>query len=500
MKNPRRIGRRHFLMGLGGTTLTIPALTSLLPGGDANAGGLGGIERNFISWRTRSGHFGHQWFPSDTAVAAGGGLQLMEPNVREMALADIQGPISPILHDGFDPFRDKMTLLRHIDRLDQSDHNAGNGLFGWSTNDATFSPGLPPSIDKLMAEKVYGGAYVPLNLSVHYSTTGRSCSMSVTQQGELVIEPGLYPGQAFQQLFAGFDVDDVTAERLRHQRATLVDRALEHYGAVRNNPRLSSADKDLLDEHIEHMHQIEQLLASPAIECSPPSDPGSFVRKPENVNAAAQAQVDIAIAALRCGLTRIVNFWLDPDTLFSESLHGVAGGHHGSSHDTSPGSVQSILNAHRWNLGYLLDFITKLDAAVDPFDGSSLLDNSLILVNNEIGNQNGASGNDPEDLDLNHIGLDIQTMLIGSCGGRLRTGMYMDYRTDFTRGRWSQYVGTSYNWVLVTCMLAMGLQPDDWEVDGQPGYGDLRGAPYSKTPLDEVVVGDLRSYLPRLQA
>jgi hypothetical protein len=500
MKTPRRIGRRHFLMGLGGASLAIPALASLLPRGEARAGGALGPERNFVSWRITNGHFGHQWFPSDDAVAAGGGLQLQEPNVREMMLSAIPGPISPILHEGFDPFRDKMILMRHIDRLDQSDHDPGNGLFGWRTDEPTLHAGLPPSIDQLIAQKVYGGAVVPLNLSVRWSQVGASCSMSVTQQGSLVVEPGLYPAQAFQQLFVGFDVDDVTAERLATQRLTLVDRALAHYGAVRSNPRLSSADRDLLDEHIEHMHQVEQLLASPAIECVPPTDPGAFSQTPEAVDAAAQAQVDIAIAAMRCGITRVVNFYLDPDVLMNAALHGVSGGHHGASHDASPGSVESIFNAHSWHMKYLLDFIGKLEASIDPLDGSTLLDSSLILVNNEIGNQNGASGTGPGDLDLNHIGLDTQTMLIGSAGGRLRTGMYVDYRTDFQRNRWSQYIGTSYGWVLVTCMLAMGLEPSDWEVDGQPGYGDLRGAPYDMTPLGEVVVGDLRTMLPRLSA
>ena len=500
MKTPRRIGRRHFLMGVGGTALAIPTLTSLLPAAEVKAGGLGGPTRNFISWRITNGHFGHQWYPSDAAVSAGGGLQLMEPNVREMLLADIPGPISPTLHAGFDPFRDKMNLLKHIDRLDASDHNAGNGLLGWNTGDVGGNGELPPSIDQLMAQKVFGGLFVPLNLSVRWSDVGASCSMSVTAQGNLVQEPGLYPQQAFQQLFVGLDVDDLTAERLRAQRLTLVERALAHYGEVRGNPRLSAADKDLLDEHVQHMQQIEQLLAADAIECTPPEDPGSFNRTPEEVDDAAQTQVDIAVAALRCGITHVVNFYLDPDVLMTASLHGVSGGHHGASHDASAGSVESIFNAHQWHMTYLLDFITKLDATVDPLSGSTLLDDSLVLVNNEIGNQNGTAGNDPAGLDLNHIGLDTQALLIGGCGGQLRTGMFMDYRTDHTRNRWTQYIGTSYNWVLVTCMLAMGLTPDDWEVGGEPGFGDLRGAPYDMTPLDKVVVGDLRAYLPRLQA
>ncbi|MEM6994699.1 MAG: DUF1552 domain-containing protein [Myxococcota bacterium] len=501
MTTPIRFGRRHFLMGVGGTTLAIPALTSLLPPGEANAGGIGQVNRNFISWRITNGMFGHQWYPSDAAAA---GLTLIEPNVREMNLSDIAGPISPLLDTSFDPFRDKMNLLRHIDHLDAADHNPGTGLFGWSVNDGAIegmdATGLPSSIDQLMAEHVYGGLFVPLNLSVRWSQVGASCSMSTTAQGAVVVEPGLYPDQAFQQLFVGLDVDDLTAQRLRAQRLTLVERALDHYNAVRNKPRLSAADKDLLDEHVQHMQQIETVLAADAIECAPPEDPGSFNSNPEGVNDAAAAQVDIAVAALRCGLTRVVNFYLDPDVLMNASLHGVSGGHHGASHDTAPGSVVSIQNAHHWHMGYLADFLGKLDASVDPLSGNTLLDDSLVLVNNEIGNQNGALGNSETQLDVNHIGLDSQVLMVGSCGGRLQTGKYMDYRTDFTRNRWSEYIGTSYNWVLVTCMLAMGVTPDQWEVDGQPGYGDTRGAPYNMTPQGEVVLGDMRSYLPGLEA
>ena len=46
----------------------------------------------------------------------------------------------------------------------------------------------------------------------------------------------------------------------------------------------------------------------------------------------------------------------------------------------------------------------------------------------------------------------------------------------------------------------LGVEPDAWEMNGQPGYGDMRGHNYNMTPLDQVVVGDLRTYLPRLEA
>jgi hypothetical protein len=503
MTKPTRIGRRHFLMGAGGTALAIPLLPSLLRGGAARAADEalcdGLTTRNFISWRITNGYYGHQWYPSDAAAA---GLAVVEPNVREMMLADIDGPISPVLDASFDPFRSKMILMRHIDRLDYGDHNGANGLFGWSNGLDSLTgidvASLPPSIDQIMANKVFGGTFSPLNLSVRWSAEGASCSFTTTAQGNLVMEAASYPEQAFQKLFVGLDVDDVTAQRLRAQKLTLVDRALEHYLAVRNDVRLSTTDRDVLDQHIEHMQKLEQQLSCDAIECAPPTEPATWNMTPEMVDTAAQAQVDIAVAALRCGLVRVVNFYLDPDVLMTDSLHGVVGGHHGASHDASPPSVVSIENAHKWHMRFLVDFLTKLEDTVNPVDGSTLLDDSLVFVNNEIGNQSGPAGNDPNSLDNNHIGIDTQVMLVGSCGGVLRTGMYLDYRTDFTRSRWSQYIGTSYNWVLVSCMLAMGLQPADWEVGGVEGYGDMRGAQYDMTPLDQVVIGDLRAMMPRL--
>jgi hypothetical protein len=497
MTRPRTIGRRHFLLGAGGTALAIPMLSSLF-GGEARAGGSAN-PKNFVSWRISNGFYGQHWFPSTAAMA---GLQLVEPNVREMALADIAGPVSPILDAKFDPFRDKAILMRHIDRMDWSDHNTASGLFGWSDSTTSLegvAPGLPPSIDQIMASKLSGGLWSPLNLTVHWSTGGRSSSCSMTPQGQVVYEPGLFPEQAFATLFTGFDPDETVAARLREQRLTMVDRVLDHYTALRNNSRLSTADRDALDQHIEHMHTLELQLANP-IECAPPEQPGVYNWTPEAVNSAAQSQVDIAVAALRCGMTHVVNFYIDPDTLLNDALHGVIGGHHGASHDSSPPSVDSILNAHRWSLGYLFDFLAKLDETVN-IDGTTLLDDSLVFVNNEIGNQSGGSGGEAAgDYDNNHIGIDSQVMLVGSCGGALRTGWFMDYRTDFTRSRWSQYIGTSYNWVLVTCMIAMGLEPDDWEVGGVPGYGDLRGAQYDMTPAGQEVVGDLRTMLPRLEA
>ena len=87
-----------------------------------------------------------------------------------------------------------------------------------------------------------------MSLGIRWSETAASCSVTTTDTGELIEQPGLYPAQAFASLFSDLDVDDLDATRRREQKRLLVDRALEHYGDVRNHPRLSAADRNLLDE------------------------------------------------------------------------------------------------------------------------------------------------------------------------------------------------------------------------------------------------------------
>lgn len=499
MSKPVRIGRRNFLRGAGGAALLIPPLVSLMPR-SAWAGTLNEPTRKFITYRITNGFFGHHWFPSPEAAAGLTPLQGVS-NVKTMPLADIEGDISPLLDSRFDAYRDSMNLLRHIDRLDTADHTQTTGLFGWGNLDGVDTTNLPPSIDQLIGAHGFDVPNVPISLGIRWSESGATCSYTKSAEGAVIAEPSLYPDQAFAQHFANLDLDPETAARWRSQKEKLVDRALDHYKSVRDNPRLSSSDRDKLNQHMDHMSSLENYFAGPAAECSMPDQPINWSggKSPDNVNAAAQATIDLAIAALRCELSNVINLYLDPDTMMSDGIHGVIGGHHGASHD--PGREPSIYNAHRWHMDYFHSLIEQLDLTLDPITQERMLDSSLVLLHNEIGNQNGSEGGDnPDQLDLNHEALDNQVLLVGSCGGRLATGNYLDYATEFERNRWSKFIGTSYNWVMVSCMLAMGLSPDDWEVDGEPGYGDMRGAKYNMTPLDQVVVGDLRTYLPGLEA
>lgn len=493
MKQPKTLRRRSFLVGAGGATLAIPLLSSL---GQSTVRAQERSTKNFVSYRITNGHFGHQWYPSNEAVDAGGGLQPMRDGLIGMRLEDLPGEMSPLLDTQFDAFRSKMVLMRHLDRLDYCNHSPLNGLLGYSGVEGRLpeSPeNLPPSIDQIMAQHAFGGEISPLNLSVRWSETLPSCSYTIGPDGPVRV-PGLNAQQAYQQLFAEFELSESEAARRRGLTRSVVDRVLPHYRAVRDNRRLSRADRFRLEQHIEHMNALSLRLGESRGECSPPLEPETSRVRSADVDRAAQEQVDIGIAALRCGLTNIVNFYLDPDTLFTADLHGVSGGHHGASHQANSRDVESIFNAHKWHMRNIARFAAGLEAT-ESGDGT-LLDETLMLVNNEIGSQSARSGNQLGEYDLNHSSYDMQTLIIGSAGGALQTGNFLDYRSGHERGRWTRHVGMAYNQVFITAMLAMGLEPEHWEVGGVPGYGDMRGDQWGRTPLDQVQIGDLRAGLP----
>lgn len=493
MKKPKTLRRRSFLIGAGGATLAIPLLTSLA---ENKTRAQERSTNNFISYHIPNGHFGHQWYPTNDAVEASGGLRPMGEGVIGTRLADLPGAMSTLLDDQFDSLREKMVLMRHLDRLDYGNHTPMNGLLGYNDERLPDSPeNLPPSIDQIMAQHAFMGEITPLNLSLWWGMNApRSCSYTIGPDGPVAV-PGLHPQQAFQQLFADLELGEDEVSRRRDLTRSVIDGVLPHYRSVRDNPRLSQADRYRLEQHIEHMHTLSGRLMSTRGECAPPAEALSNRVRSEDVDRAAQEQVEIGIAALRCGLTNIVNFYLDPDVLFTSELHGVgSGGHHGSSHESGDGARASILSAHRWHMKNIARFAAGLD---DTESGSgTLLDQSMILVHNEIGNQSGGSGNQLGDYDLNHSGYDIQSLIIGSAGGALQTGNFLDYRSGHERTRWTRQIGMAYNQVYITAMLAMGVEPEHWEVGGQQGYGDMRGDQWGRTPLDQVQMGDLRAGLP----
>ena len=113
---------------------------------------------------------------------------------------------------------------------------------------------------------------------------------------------------------------------------------------------------------------------------------------------------------------------------------------------------------HKWHNDFIADFIKDLKTE-DPFNtGKSILENTLVFMSNEIGNQGngGQTGND-----ANHIRVDVPCVLFGNVNKYFKTGRYLDYRNDNppANNRWYKPLGHPYNQVSVSSMKDLESVP-----------------------------------------
>lgn len=185
--------------------------------------------------------------------------------------------------------------------------------------------------------------------------------------------------------------------------------------------------------------------------------------------------MELVALGLACDRTRIVTISVhkalgpgpDPaDTTWTGHYHSedASGGTwHGLAHDFPNENARRMLEGiNRWIADEVVaTLLQKLDA-VGESEGRTLLDNSLVYWGNELG--------------FNHIGHSVPCLLAGGAGGAIRTGRYLDYidwegRSYFSQEDGNVIQGIPHNRFLVSVLSAMGLAPEDYERNGQPGYG-----------------------------
>ena len=129
-----------------------------------------------------------------------------------------------------------------------------------------------------------------------------------------------------------------------------------------------------------------------------------------------RAMLDLAFLALRCDLTRVVTYMLDNGR--SERVHselGIYAHHHGISHHReSADQLELLSQIGAWEmeqLGYLLG---KMKAHQE-LDGSSMLDNSVVLGCAAMGDGH------------RHHPWDLPVVVAGRGGGALNPGRHIAF-------------------------------------------------------------------------
>ena len=271
--------------------------------------------------------------------------------------------------------------------------------------------------------------------------------------------PEADPFRAAERLFAGVVAGgepDEEAEarlaRIRAERASVFDVVGDQLQAV--SARLGQHDRHRFERHLASMRTLEQRLTvgargMPNALCAPPALEPGVSRFPE----VGQLQMDVLVAAMACDLTRVGSLqwsnaggetmqpeWLGvPDMQLHELTHGWQG-------ETKFAHRVAVERWHAEQLAYLCGRLEAIEEA----DGSTMLDNTVILWTNNMAD-GGAHNMD---------GLPY-VLMGGRCLG-LRQGELVNYYdSGFSRP------STSHTRLLVSLCQLYGL---DLESFGEPEH------------------------------
>ncbi|MFT3712994.1 MAG: DUF1552 domain-containing protein [Archangium sp.] len=283
------------------------------------------------------------------------------------------------------------------------------------------------------------------------------------------------PRRSFETMFMGIPQMpgvDPAAEALRlkmARRSAAFSTAYERFTALKSG--MASPDQKRLQQHFDAYRDVQlRLTQAPVVNmsCHAPAAPASNLNLGDALTLPARMQLmmDQAVLGLACDLTRVMTItWTFAATnqIFSflpgfDAPLGPGGapspdGHHPLSHDAYNGtddpSTAAQLAAYdkkrrieRWYAERLASFLTAL-RNVQEADGSTLLDNTVVVVINEI-NHSGAHNNS-----------NMPIRLYGDLKGKLRTGRYLALPT------------TPLNNLYVSLANALDLP---WTTFGEPRF------------------------------
>jgi len=392
------------------------AAASLFPWLKARADGEAGAPK-LLLYYTPHGTIWDQWRPSggETGFDFSYILEPLRRHQDQLVIVDGLG-----IHDPYDhrvPHTYDLPAVftgspidTESDEYRRDDHGV---TFGWNTG---------VSIDQTIANRLAPSTpHRTIEFGVRCAGSHPSNRMIYTAPGAPK-HPLDDPGRAWDQIFAG------SSGATDARRRAILDTVREDLARVR--PTLSSANRARLDAHATSLQELQASLGGGPSMCMSPSRPGGG-----GLDVTIDQQAALITTALACGHTRIASMQIrigDNDGSLYPWVGLNTGGHHMLSHDSSSSASSTRADLYRWyseRFAHLLDLM----AAIPDGEGTSLLDNTMILWGSEIG------------VGWNH---DIQNVPFIVAGGRAR---------GVRGGRYLRPTGMYHNRLLVSAAHYMGL-------------------------------------------
>ncbi len=347
------------------------------------------------------------------------------PSASGSSLGPIFGPL--------DAHRADITILNKLSMKSRDKGPGGDGhhrgvphmLTGIEMVDEGNAGG--PSIDQKIASVIGKGTkYASLQLAVRIIYTDTNSRPIWSAPGRVV--PALQsPWDAYTRVFGNAAAQQPTTMPGTSMPSTVpakfdLRKSALDYGmdeVTRLSQRLSASDKERLQSYQDSLRDIERRLTEPMIsvsDCAPPNLGSKVDVKAEaNYPAIGKLQMDLAVAAMQCGLTRVVSLqWGNSNDQCRYPWLGVNAMGHDLAHnngnvDGSGAKKQTVFNWYAQQLAYLL---TKLKSVAEG--PGTMLDNTVVLWASEFGESNGHSPNN------------LLWVVAGNAGGYFKQGQVLD--------------------------------------------------------------------------
>ncbi len=358
--------------------------------------------------------------------------------------ADLSGLESHAIHAPLAPLKDKLLFLKGVDQkiayssigdghqtgmaclLTNSEILPGN-LFCEGSCDAGMEQyvgwGGGASIDQYIASQIASDVtlrYSSLELGVQVKSESVWSRMSYAGP-DMPVPPREDPTQNFNDFFSELGTDPFALELIKRKRKSVLDAVKGDYTAF--NAKLGKDDKARLDQHLEAIRALElRLDATGQVGemCEVPTTelPGGDYQQNDLYPVTGKAQMDLMVMALACDMTRVASLqWSTSvsNTRFTWLPLILGEGHHDLSHyDNNAADAQAdITTINHWYTEQFAYLLTQMQGITEG--DSNLLDNSVVVWVNELGQGNS------------HTRDDIPFILAGGCQGYFDTGRAITY-------------------------------------------------------------------------
>jgi hypothetical protein len=328
------------------------------------------------------------------------------------------GPLTlpeKVIHP-FAPFR--MTILQGLRGTHLNpNHGAGYGaLSGLPQAPADKRRVRAESIDAALA-RVSPGLFPVVVLGINGGATETSTAYGVSAWGQgKPIPIQCRPELAYESLFgaSGTDQNDFLA------RKNLLDFVAGDLKHVRSG--LGAVEREQLDYHLDALQSLSkrwgQLGTMKEDGKLAQHAPRPFTKPPQLMPDVIAAQFDIASAALSAGLTNVVTITsglggLSPNYKGFSNMGQHSAGHGNPDPELGVRGTEIVRRAHQFMAERTVSLMRRLQSI--PEAGGTMLDNTLVVFMSDSAERQHSHGTQ------------WPVVLLGSLGGRLKTGQLVSY-------------------------------------------------------------------------